>query len=60
MVKRMRKFKIWHTAFAGTRFATRSADQPVIEAMDISSAVEKFGRMPFNRKRDVFKVERVM
>jgi len=59
MTHSMRKFKINYTAFKGTKYAKPSAVEPIIEARDISSAVNKFHKMPFNRKSDIFKIEEI-
>ncbi len=59
MSHHMRKFKIYYTAFKGTKYVQKSADEPIIEARDISSAIKKFDRMPFQNKSDIIAVEEV-
>lgn len=56
----MKKYIIYYTAFRGTKYAQHSADTPIIEARDIASAINKFQRMPFHRKNDIVKVEKVI
>jgi hypothetical protein len=59
MSHHIRKFKIYYTAFKGTKYAKRSAVEPIIEARNISSAINKFDKIPFNNKSDIIAVEEV-
>jgi hypothetical protein len=55
----MRRFAIHYTAFKGTNYQQSSADVPVIEARDMKSAINKFGKRPYNRISDIRMVEEV-
>ena len=59
MVHKMRKFRVSFVAFKGAKYAQESATEPIVEARDIGSAINKFNKMPYTNKFDVFKVEEV-
>ena len=56
----MKKFKIYYTAFKGTKYAQPSAHIPIIRARDIGSAINKFNSIKFQHKVDITKVIEVI
>jgi hypothetical protein len=53
-----RKFRIHYTAFKGTKYAQKSAYEPVIEARNVYSAIKKAKKgISVIHKEDKFKIK---